>query len=450
MKQVVGTQAEVTDDYKEYLGSINWKITSGNSIATFINNNGTEGNVSITNSGNLSIRAIINNNYIDKSISATYYITDYYITSFADLQELERVINNSTESTIALTKNQNSLYSPIDGNGLSNAHIRLTNDINCGQSNVHIGYLIDYSSKDDINKFKPFRGRFDGSGFSIYNIGGSIYYHEQSNNNNKYYGYLFEVTQDAYVFNFSISGEITKTNYRNGLIGVSYNTKIKRIYTNIRTDIGYANSANQIWEITLGDLGTTIEDILMNDDVVASLVSGANGFENSSINRICSISKVRNIGTNNSTPHGVAYLRSGTIITNCCFIGYSMSARNLSPQTNDDYIADCYGVAANYGNNKTIRNIYAVRTGGSNGLKQTWIIRKGSTTGNVISNCYFDYTKNAMTIQSDEGATSKSTQQLKAGNIFLNNNNWIEKQGYYPILNNQFAIRPEMLTAIRA
>ena len=113
MKQVVGTSEEVTDEYKEYLGPIGWNITAGGNIASMDSGSGTEGGVSISGSGNFTIAATVDGNRASKTASATYYITDYYISSFSDLQEIERVIDNQLESTIALTKNSQSSYSPI-------------------------------------------------------------------------------------------------------------------------------------------------------------------------------------------------------------------------------------------------------------------------------------------------------------------------------------------------
>ena len=88
-----------------------------------------------------------------------------------------------------------------------------------------------------------------------------------------------------------------------------------------------------------------------------------------------------------------------------------------------------------------VKNSYAVKTGGNLGIaSHNWIIRKGSCNPQ-IQNCYYDSQKAAFTTESDEGAIGKTTAQLKSGNIFTNdNNNWIQVQGYYPILNNQYAV----------
>ena len=444
MKQVVGTSEEVTDEYKEYLGPIRWNITAGGNIASMDSGSGTEGSVSISGSGNFTIAATVIGNSASKTASATYYITDYYISSFADLQELERIINASSEATIQLTKNSQSSYSPTNGGGLSGAHLRLTNDIDCLNSHVQIGR---YRSESD---YIPFKGKFDGAGYSIFNIGGTITF-PSGYSGTGIASFLFDSGYQARFFNFHVSGTITKAIGRNGCFGVTLYSYLNRISSNMTTDKtqaqGSPNGQAQFYSLLSYSSYGTIEDILQLDTIYASRVVGISLWSKEHSVRRCftrnyiyinSTAAYTNLGL--ASPSG----ENSLLEDNVCFD----SLTNL--RNTVESIPSCLLYAMNSSSTTdTAKNSYTVKTGGNFGQTTAWVIRK-STRNPTIQNCFYDSDKTRFSRQSDEGATAKTTQQMKSGNLFSNDNNaWIQVAGYYPLLNNQYAVHPKVLESIR-
>jgi len=443
MKQVVGSQAEVTDNYKEYLGEITWSIVDGDSIASIDAGSSTEGSVSISGSDDFTVRAVVNGEYVEKTATATYYITDFYITSLADLQELQRVINNSLESTISLTQNTSSSYVATNGNGLSGAHLRLTNDINCNSTNLHIGYCYHSADLTDLTKFKAFRGIFDGAGYRIYNIGGTITSHSvQSTHIDTC---LFEALCYAKLFNFSVEGSVIKNSYTNTIFGYAKYCDVKRIYTNIYYDRTTNNSTNQYVLPAYLFANSTVDSMCFNDNQYGARTATCSTWpQNDTFSRIISLTTSYNIGSNASTSFGLCCPNPPCTIENFMAINYLQSDKTYGNHNN----GGVYGISANVANGAVMTNCYFVHNGGSCSSNYTWAIRTGGKTA-TKTNCFFDSNKHGGDVSSDEGATGKTTAQLKSGNIFGGNANWIEKSGYYPLLNIQFAVRPEVLAAIR-
>ena len=440
MKQVVGSSEEIVDDYKEYLGEITWSI-SGNG-ASVISTTGTEAHVSLSGSDTIVVSATVNGITLTKNVTTNYYITDYYISSFSDLQELQRVINNSSESTISLAKNPDSQYTPVNSGGLSGAHLRLTNDIDCGGSNVHIGYIYNVSLNTDIPT--SFRGIFDGAGYKIHNLGGQIYSHSTSSSSARYSGCLFECAYQAKIFNFTITGSYTKCNYYNAVLAFTRSCTINRIRSSITTDRTTANSSGQRVGFSMSGGWNTMSDILTKDNLYGARVGGIEFWPSyGTFTRLIDLDELHNIGTNMSVATGTICAYSNSVVDGVMNITSIESRKYDNGDLNN---ATALGML-NETNATTFKNAYSVRR---SCIARTvgWCIRMGSYRP-TIQNVYYDLAKCGFDRQTDEGATSKTTIELKSGTLYPNDPNWIVVSGFYPLINNQYAVDPDVLAAIR-
>ena len=434
MKQVVGNQAEVIDNYKEYIGPITWSASGTGSIHS---DTGTEAHVDVTSSGNIQVTARIGQATYSRTVTAVLNKTDYYVTSFADLQEIQRVINNGSESTITLSKNPESQYSPVNGDGLSGAHLRLTGDIDCNQSCVCIGTS---GSATVDSTATAFRGVFDGAGYKIFNTGGSVQFTALTGQ--KYAVILFGHTSGAKIFNFTLTGNITKISGTNtGYFGILWNTNLSRIHTSVYYDrVTNAGATLHAAPICICKYNN-ITDLLLTDDIYGPQCAELSDWPSfTNFKRLIDLSTVNNITPSNYTSLGIARPGEQDVFEDTMIIN-SITSKSSSKKVSSA------GFTLATANSVTITRFYCLRTYVDCDKLASWYIRKGSYSP-TLNNCYYDSTRNLFAIQSDEGATARTTSQFKSGNLF-SNPNWIEKEGFYPLINNQFAVNTSVLQAIR-
>ena len=258
----------------------------------------------------------------------------------------------------------------------------------------------------------------------------------------------------AKFFNFKVSGRITKGISRNGCFGSTWYTDINRISSSIETDKtcaqGTTDGKMQFYSLLSYSSYGTIEDVLQLDTIYASRVVGISLWSKEhSVRRCFTRNYIYINSTGAYTNLGMAspYGGNSLLEDNVCFD----SLTNL--RNTVESIPSCllYAMDQPTANTDTAKNSYAVKTGGNFGQTTAWVIRKG-TRNPTIQNCFYDVNKTKLRLnqQSDEGATPKTTQQMKSGNLFSNDNNaWIQVEGYYPLLNNQYAVHPKVLESIR-
>lgn len=432
MKQVVGTSTEVIDDYKEYLGTISWAVTSGSNYCEFANETGTEGALNIlsgASSANVSISATVAGTTNTKSLSVTYDMTDYKISSFADLQELERVINNKLESTTTLSKNPNSSYSPVNGGGFSGAHFRLTNDIDCENSHVEIG---QYNASKSIDKY--FAGIFDGAGYKLYNIGGAAGVNGSAAEGGLVGSILIGNLKDGTVRNLELYGSVTHSTVR-GMGGVCAfvggNCKIENVYN--ACDYTYNSITAATMDLFAGWANNITPTLNIKDCIYAGIATNVRQIPGFGISHTgTSISRCANIGkltveygqvTGYTTMAGIGDTAVSPLetLTSCYQI---MGMRGLSKGS----------VGDGPGNRQIGGKI-------TNGYEATVCI--GDMESGICSNYAGNtntYTQNTWT-----NGTAKTATELKNNLSFSTASDWIQSDGFYPINNNQWAVKALVL-----
>lgn len=428
MKQVVGSAGEVTDDYKEYLGTINWSITSGTGYADLESASGTAGNLNVksgANNNNVTLKAVIGSYNATKTVSTKYRITDYIISSFADLEALEDAVNNGTESSFTIPLASGSTYTPTTG--FSGAKFRFANDIDCGGDHVEIG---KYNTSFSVNK--TFQGIIDGAGYALNNVGGACGVTGSAGDGGYVGSALIGAGKNCKLMNFSINGSVTWAGTRGYAAvqaffdGTCYIDRVYQNLTSTTDNIGSGNSILFGWNI--GATATfQMEDIVFAGEQLGgagSIIGGgqnANGASGAVVNRMAALGKykVQNIGT--ASAHNLSLLASvgarGTA-TNSYSLAYAETYTSGSgfyasgANATNDFYEDCV-LSGTFGDKK---------------------ISEGQGTGTNI------YTTNGCS-----GGTNVSAADLKTGSLFNDSDNWIEVSGYYPILNNQFAVDPLVL-----
>ena len=420
MKQVVGTQGEVTDDYKEYLGAITWSITAGSTYVTLEANSGTRGDVTILSGANqtsFTITALCNGTLVSMNGIATYVVSDLVISSFQDMQSFASALNNSTESNL--------IPSATNGQGFSGKHIRLGSDIDYNNSWIQIGYL--YVKTYNGSNNKPFKGWFDGAGYTIKNIGtpdkpttpsGSTYMG----------GVLFQVLQDAKVSNFRLEADLnipsswSGTNYTLFVLSaISYSTEFSRIFINAEY------SGQKLWQIgTISRNDSTHLDSIT--DIVQTGYYESNNYAWGATTSVNVAKRCADMSIWKSNDTRVFYCASETShkVEDMLFMG--------------DTTTGNWGIL--YSCQKNYIDVTRFLACGTLSNTNRKYLCGGTDYTLDLSEVYYESGKTSFT--STNRATGKTKQEIQSGSLF-GNDNWIEKSGFYPILNNQFAITPEVL-----
>lgn len=421
MKQVVGTSAEVTDEYKEYIGPITWGVISGAEFAEMAVSMGTEGLLNINSSATTeqyaTIQASVENSVITKQIKVIYNATDLVINDFSDLQSFANALNNQQESTL--------IPSATNGGGFENKHIRLGADMDYNNQWVKIGHLNTKSDTDTNNR--AFKGWFDGAGFTIKNIGtpdcpstptGSTYMG----------GVLFQLLINATVSNFRIEADLNiPSTWAKGanktlfvLSAVSFKTNFERIFIN--TTFG----GTKLWQIgTISRNDTSMYDNI-TDIVQAGYYEGSSyawGNTTSAIAKRCT---------------DLSVWKAPSVRPFYC-------SDNIEQTTEDIlFMGDLIGTSlscihACQKSGLVVRR--ALACGTLSGSARKFLC--GSTDYSLsITNAIYESGKTSFT--SSNGSTEKTKAEIQSGSLF-NDENWIESEGYYPIINNQFAVTSEIL-----
>lgn len=434
MKKVVATNAEIIDSNQEK-GTISWGIDSGSQYVSFKNINTTKGVVDVLNTAitqqTITIYATVNGIKITKNISVQYNITDYYVSSFADMQEIERVINNQTESTIALSKNPNSSYTPVDGNGLAGAHIRMTNDVDFNNSHVGIGKW--YGDTSERNRW--FEAFFDGGGFSMNNIGGVVEVYNAANLD--FLCPLFRAINNVRISNLYINGTVSSnSNSRCGVLtgwGIGENT-IERIYSKVTWYYTAGNSGVQTIALIGGtrdnyitsmnvsdvfDLNTYIEANDISQLAIRGLTTG-----NAGSYKRCACYSTMEHGSN-QTAFGYCQNKDLSVLNSLAMPTFSMSADNAGLIR--------YGSSGGNSLLSEFENVWFV---GVNSIVTQYDGRQSKVTNGYASVGQGAAMHNFIRVD----ITTLKDPSLEIGNQFIKHN------GYYPIIDNQFAIESDVLT----
>ncbi len=423
MKQIVGSMGEVTDDYKEYVGAIEWSITDGNSYGSLTSTSASTAELNVTNTGSITISASIANKEDSITVSATYDITDYIITSFADLEALESAVNNGTESSITIPLAQGSSYVPTTG--FAGAHFRLASDIDCGNDHVEIG---KYNASKSVNKY--FAGIFDGAGYKLYNLGGAAGVNGTAAEGGYVGSILCGNLNGGTIRNLELYGAVTTSGSR-GFGGVCAfgvgNCKLENIYN--ACDYQYSGTSAATMEIMLGWDGSSTANTTFNDCIYAGKAINIRQIPGytavySNITRCSNIGKL--------------IVEYGQVTGYTSLAGVGDTAN--SPKA---YLNSCYQIMGMEGINKGTSSSAGNRMIGGNitdsyeaticiGSMESGICSMGTNTRT--------YTQNSW-----QNGTAKTESEIKNSITFETENNWIQIAGYYPINNNQWAVKSLVL-----
>ena len=336
---------------------------------------------------------------------------DYTIETFADFQELQTRVNNSTESSSARYPGAS------NGSGFAGKRFRMTNDINF---NNFAWTGIGNSSN------KWFQGNFDGGGFSILNFNLS---------NSLAVGYnaaLFYGIKNAQIHDLSIYGNITLSS--NILIAVlvaiiSENCSIERIvnYTNVSSVndaniIGHVNTDSNVIISDIINVGNLTSRNYNSASIVRSVASQLH------ISRVCNFGKI-SIGTSGNGPaSGIVSGHYGSvshiIIENCYNAGALEGTKNVNGITNINNPTMIPTITS------SIKNCYNIGT--LTKLSSTAVLAAISPgTPDVLQNNYYD--SSLVVDGSVYNSVAKTTQELKSGSLFADGV-WIERAGKFPVL----------------
>lgn len=427
MKQVVGSAGEVTDNYKEYIAPIEWSISSGSTYGSLDTTSATTAGLNLTNTGSITIAATVNGKTVSKTVSATYDITDYIITSFADLEALESAVNNGTESSITIPLAQGSSYVPTTG--FAGAHFRLASDIDCGYDHVEIG---QYNASKSIDKY--FAGIFDGAGYKLYNIGGAAGVNGSASEGGLVGSILIGNLKGGTIRNIELYGSVTHSTVR-GMGGVCAfvggNCKIENVYN--ACDYTYNSLTAATMDLFAGWANNTTPTLNIKDCIYAGIATNVRqipGFGISHANTY--ISRSANIGK--------MTVEYGQVTGYTSMAGIGDTA--VSPL---ETLTSCYQIMGMQGLSKG-----SVGDGPGNrhiGGKITNGYEATVCIGDMESGICSNYTSNTNTysLNSWTNGTAKTATELKNNLSFSTASDWIQSDGFYPINNNQWAVKALVL-----
>ena len=223
MKIVTSNASPASDE--EYYGAITW---STDSSAAMLNNMGSYASLDISANGNVNVNASIGGQSISPvSVECAYSAADYQLSTFDDLKAVETAINNSTESSIALTSASG--RTATNGSGFSGFTFLLLNDIDCNGSHVEIGYKNSAATKS-------FKGTIDGGCKALKNIGGNCGAAGSSSEGGKIGNCLVGYGDGCTIRNINLIGSVTNIASRGfaTMIGtVNGSCTITNVYCNV-------------------------------------------------------------------------------------------------------------------------------------------------------------------------------------------------------------------------
>ena len=414
MKQVVGTQDEVTDEYKEYFGPILWSLSGSNGHLE--NNSGSETFLSISATGSFVVSASCRGNLVNLTVNPTYQQSTYLVSSFADLQEIERCVNNDVESTCTLTPIQGISYTPTDGNGFAGAVFRLANDIDFNNRGVFIGRSISGNTKS-------FKAAFNGAWYSFRNIGGT--YSENDRNdtvNTSFIGRIYGSRLDNLYVYGSVTNNATSKLFGCILGSIEGSTiSIRNIYTDINIDATSTSYSKS----------SPIAGWLTANSTLINCVSAG-------------------INVSYDRPTGFTL---GTIVANSCI---TIGKLILYRKTSSSIIVDLNSSSSifNYCASLSTHEIASgnafeyIGAIGPNTYSYEAIKKSANASRLLMCNGGYKNTE-IYSLNGFENATANKTKaQLQSGSLF-NRPEWLEVAGFYPVpRNNPFITEAKVLAKV--
>ena len=336
--------------------------------------------------------------------SAAQLNYDYVIENFADFQEIQLRVNNSTEG-------ESTRYpGAVNGGGFAGKIFRMINDVD-----------FNYFAWTGIGATSttPFKGILDGDGNAILNL--------NFTNASTQTG-LFIYLENATIKNIIIKGDITNTS-TNARAILSPAVTGTCYFQKIISHVNMTNGGTCVWTHTTIGTVQNVEDCYNFGNLKATNTAWAVGMFTATTNGLINAKRCANFGNlsnNNSTSQTLKigiFSVDNAVIENC----YNAGAITNRTTSNANLISS--GVLAGAGGATNFQVHRSYNIGNVTGYQNS----KALIAYPVPAVQSANYHLSTLSPGAGYNGVSKTEAELKSGALF-EDRVWIERAGKYPIL----------------